>query len=307
MKRKSKVRIGRLLLVIVLTLGIVLIGGFTAYKFFKGDNNDMTNDNKPSEVEKPNKDNEQGDTPIDNSDEAKLRKEYYFIDANLDRYLAYLKANPTKSMEEVVRCVNANIDYEFYTNEVPSNLDDGYLLIVNKYNKLGSDYVPDLVEMDDKYNHNKGYRYMNPIAYEHFKEMVDAAALDNITLFNISAYRSYDTQNILYNNYVARDGKEAADTFSARAGYSEHQTGLASDINTSSSSAHFENSKEYAWLQENSYKYGFILRYPKDKEYITGYKYEPWHYRYVGEDVAKYIHETGITFEEYYAFFIKNK
>ena len=81
MKRKSKVRIGRLLLVIVLTLGIVLIGGFTAYKFFKGDNNDMTNDNKPSEVEKPNKDNEQGDTPIDNSDEAKLRKEYYFIDA----------------------------------------------------------------------------------------------------------------------------------------------------------------------------------------------------------------------------------
>ncbi len=307
MRRKSKVRIGRLLLVIVLTLGIVLIGGFTAYKFFKGDNNDMTDDNKPNEVEKPNKDNEQGDTPIDNSDEAKLRKEYYFIDANLDRYLAYLKENPTKSMEEVVRCVNANIDYAFYTHEVPSNLDDGYLLIVNKYNKLGSDYVPDLVEMDDKYNHNKGYRYMNPIAYEHFKEMVDAAALDNITLYNISAYRSYDTQKILYNNYVARDGKEAADTFSARAGYSEHQTGLASDINTSSSSAHFENSKEYSWLQENSYKYGFILRYPKDKEYITGYKYEPWHYRYVGEEVAKYIHETGITYEEYYAFFIKNK
>ncbi len=315
MSRKVKRKIKKFC-VILLLLVIVIIPIILAYKFFMGDDkvNPETNENNDKQVENNNSNNNNNDNntnvedePKEDSNITKLKQEYYFIDKNLDRYLNYLQNYPEKSMEEVVRCVNSNIDYAFYTNEIPSNLDDGYLLIVNKYHKLDSDYKPELVEMDDKYNHNKGYRYMNPVAYEHFKEMVDAAALDNITLFNVSAYRSYDTQNILYNNYVARDGKEAADTFSARAGYSEHQTGLASDINTSSSSAHFENSKEYAWLIANSYKYGFILRYPKDKEYITGYKYEPWHYRYVGKDVAKYIYENNITYEEYYAFFIENK
>ena len=100
--------------------------------------------------------------------------------------------------------------------------------------------------MNDKYNHNKGYRMMHPTAYEHFKEMVDAAKKDGIVLFNVSAYRSYDTQYDLYNEYVKNHGKEVADTFSARPGYSEHQTGLSTDINTSSSKANFENSKEYA-------------------------------------------------------------
>ena len=90
-----------------------------------------------------------------------------------------------------------------------------------------------------------------------------------------------------------------ADTYSARAGSSEHQTGLAVDINTASSRANFQNTKEYKWLINNSYKYGFIERYPKGKTNITGYKYEPWHYRYVGIEAASIIHEKGITFEEY--------
>ena len=250
------------IVLLIISVLIILVGILT-YIFFMGDDKNNTN-NEPI---KENIDNTEN-VPKEDDNVDKLKKEYYFIEKNLDRYLNYLKMHPEKDMTEIVRCVNANIDYEFYTNTVNSNTDDDILLIVNKYHKLSSNYVPKLVEMDDKYNHNKGYRMMHP------------------------------TKN---------HGKDAADTFSARPGYSEHQTGLTTDINTSSSKANFENSKEYAWLIKNSYKYGFILRYPKDKEYLTGYKYEPWHYRYVGKDVAKYIYENDITYEEYYAYFIDNK
>ena len=289
------------IVLLIISVLIILVGILT-YIFFMGDKK-MDNTNTNNEPTKEIIDNK----PKEENNVDKLKKENYFIAKNLDRYLNYLKMHPEKDMTEIIRCVNANIDYEFYTNTVNSNTDDDILLIVNKYHRLSSNYVPKLVEMDDKYNYNKGYRIMHPTAYEHFKEMVDAAKKDGIVLFNVSAYRSYDTQYDLYNEYVKNHGKEAADTFSARPGYSEHQTGLTTDINTSSSKANFENSKEYAWLIENSYKYGFILRYPKDKEYLTGYKYEPWHYRYVGKDVAKYIYENDITYEEYYAYFIDNK
>ena len=106
---------------------------------------------------------------------------------------------------------------------------------------------------------------------------------------------------------VRIDGVEAADTYSARPGFSEHQLGYSIDL-TNGESVPFEefhNTKEYEWLKDNAYKYGFILRYPKDKEYITGYIFEPWHIRYVGYDIAKYIYENNITYEEYYAYFIR--
>ena len=121
-----------------------------------------------------------------------------------------------------------------------------------------------------------------------------------------AAYRTdYKYQNTLYNNYVLRDGKEAADSYSARAGYSEHQTGLATDINKVDTS--FEKTEAFKWLINNAYKYGFILRYPKDKEEITGYNYEPWHYRYVGKEAAKTITQENLTFEEYYAYYVNSK
>ena len=136
--------------------------------------------------------------------------------------------------------------------------------------------------------------------------MVAAAKNDGISLWNVSGYRSYNTQQSLYNNYKARDGQTKADTYSARPGSSEHQTGLATDICTASSAAHFENTDKYKWLINNSYKYGFILRYPEGKTYITGYKFEPWHYRYVGVEAATYIHNNNITFEEYHAYFVSH-
>lgn len=133
-----------------------------------------------------------------------------------------------------------------------------------------------------------------------FEKMKSAAKKDGLTLYIASGFRSYARQKTIYNNYVSRDGRKAADTYSARAGYSEHQTGLAFDLNNVSSA--FDNTKEAKWLSSNCYKYGFILRYPKGKENETGYIYESWHFRYVGEELAKKLYNDGnwITLESYF-------
>ena len=105
-----------------------------------------------------------------------------------------------------------------------------------------------------------------------------------------------------------QDGKDEADTYSSRAGHSDHQTGLAIDVSDGDTPyTSFGETDEFRWMQDNAYLYGFILRFPEGKENITGYQYESWHYRYVGVDIATYIHENNITFEEYYEMFIANK
>lgn len=134
-------------------------------------------------------------------------------------------------------------------------------------------------------------------ASEQLKVMFNAAKLEGISLWVKSGYRSYIDQKIIYNGYVERDGKEAADTYSARPGHSEHQTGLAFDLNSTASS--FADTPEGKWIAENSYKYGFIIRYPEGKESITGYMYEPWHVRYLGVEKAKEVYESGLCLEEF--------
>lgn len=131
-----------------------------------------------------------------------------------------------------------------------------------------------------------------------FNEMKAAAKQDGISLWIVSGYRSWDRQNTLYTNYSKASGKAQADRFSARPGHSEHQTGLALDLNNASSS--FVGTKEAEWIANNCYKYGFIVRYGKDKEQYTGFKYEPWHVRYLGKDLAKKVYDSGKCLEEYY-------
>lgn len=123
------------------------------------------------------------------------------------------------------------------------------------------------------------------------------ALKDGAKLKIISGFRSYDYQEKIYNIYVKEFGEEKTNTFSAKPGHSEHQTGLAIDICEDSDK--FIGTKEDIWLQKNAYKFGFIIRYPKGKEEITGYKYEPWHLRYVGKRHAKIIFTKGLTLEEY--------
>lgn len=156
------------------------------------------------------------------------------------------------------------------------------ILIANKTYALPNDYNPG--KLSDE-------------VMKAFEEMKEAASKDKITLWIQSGYRSYKTQEELFNNYVKQSGKEKAETFSARPGHSEHQTGLAMDLNIVDSS--FEGTKEAIWIEKNAYKYGFIVRYPKGKESITGYKYEPWHVRYLGKDTAKKVYSSGLTLEEY--------
>lgn len=161
------------------------------------------------------------------------------------------------------------------------------ILIVNKVYALPSTYNPGI----------------NPTAQKAVNDMVAAAKSQGVTLSILSAYRSYSYQSTLYNNYVKRDGKAAADRYSARPGHSEHQTGLAFDFGGTTTKHNFESSyadtKEGKWLAANAQKYGFILRYPKGKEHITGYMFEPWHFRYVGSGEAPKIKSTGKTLEEY--------
>ena len=126
------------------------------------------------------------------------------------------------------------------------------------------------------------------------------AQKEGLNLYISSGFRSYERQRSIYNNYVNTDGVKKADTYSAKAGHSEHQSGLAFDLNTIDES--FANTKEGKWVSDNCYKYGLILRYPKGKENITGYMYESWHLRYVGKELAEKLYNNGkwITLEEYY-------
>lgn len=230
-----------------------------------------------------------------------LMYEDYYIHAYLERYLNYEQKTDYK---DIITDVNSNLDQAFYTVDYPVDLDKKYLILVNKYYKLSSDYVPEnLVTIASPYGKALP---LESTVYEQYKMMWHAANQEGLHLYICSPYRSYQTQNGLYNSYVTRDGKRAADTYSARPGYSEHQTGLAFDVITPTTNLDtFASSKEFTWLQEHAHEYGFILRYPRGKEYITGYIYEPWHYRYVGVEVATKIKETGLTYEEYYAYYVR--
>lgn len=130
-----------------------------------------------------------------------------------------------------------------------------------------------------------------------FNKMQAAAAKEGLNLYISSGFRSYSRQNTIYNNYVKADGQANADTYSARAGYSEHQTGLAFDLNTIDDS--FAFTAEGKWVAVHAQEYGFIIRYPADKVDITGYQYEPWHLRYLGVDTATKVYNSGLCLEEY--------
>ena len=228
-----------------------------------------------------------------------LTQQPHFRNTLLERYMKYSQLSPDLTATDIVTRVNIGLDNKWYYNVRMIQEPSATGVLVNKYNFLSSVYKPELVPMSTWYATYNAY--MHPEAYEWFVKMVDDARSEDLKLFCVSAYRSYSYQNSLYQRYVWRDGRDLADTYSARPGYSEHQTGLAVDINTASSSAHFENTPQYQWLSENSWKYGFILRYPEGKQHITGFIFEPWHYRYVGLETAKAIHESGLTYEEYLA------
>lgn len=201
-------------------------------------------------------------------------------------------------MEKVLYILILILSSNFYKDIHYTRIKD-YDYLVNKNNKLPSSYVPNDLELINT-NYALDNKYLRHEAKIHFEQMARNAKKEGYNIIAVSTYRDFNYQKKLYNNYVKNKGFYYADMASARAGHSEHQTGLSVDVaDLSYDYDNFENTKEFIWMKNNAYKYGFILRYPKAKFHITGFKYEPWHYRYVGIDTAKYIYENNITLEEY--------
>lgn len=235
-----------------------------------------------------------------------LAKEKYFIYENLDDYLAYMKANKDKSLTDVVAIINTHANNEWYSLDFQTDTSLNEELIVNKFYHLTEDYAPDdIVNVPIKYAYDNNR--LRQICLDAFKDMWNDAMDDGIKFIINSSYRDYNKQKQVYDDYKNWYGETKADAQAARPGYSEHQTGLALDVFSTDNqlTGTFKDSEGYKWLKNNAYKYGFIERYPEGKEYLTGYEFESWHWRYVGKKAAKIIHDENITYDEYYAYYIR--
>lgn len=201
--------------------------------------------------------------------------------------------------------------------ELPADIDTdptSLTVFVNKEYGLPKDYIPsDLVEPDIKFyfSYYDEKRTMRKDAAAALEKLVDAASEKDLEIVGVSGFRSYQRQKAIYNKNVRTIGQEQTDMYSAVPGYSEHQTGWAIDL--SCESVHYDldesfgETSEGKWLAKNCYKYGFIIRYPKGKESLTGYAYEPWHVRYVGVELATYLTENDMTLENYYNYTPSNQ
>ena len=183
---------------------------------------------------------------------------------------------------------------------------ESYAILVNKNSARPSDYEPsDLTRPDVKYAPGvaESRKQMRPAAARALEELFRAAEYDGIELLAISGYRSYWTQNDLYNRRLKETSLEYVSIYVAKPGQSEHQTGLAMDLGCTGYTdltERFAETPAYAWLSEHAHEYGFIIRYPKDGTDETGYAYEPWHIRYLG-DLAEDVYKSGLTLEAWYA------
>ncbi len=231
-------------------------------------------------------------------------EETYFLWKNMDRYLAYKEKNEAKNYTEIVGLVNVNRDRDYYTEVVDANVDLGDAVLVNKYYALKSDYDAGNIEEISLQYAFEGNRIKDYV-YDAYIDMWNAAKREGYHLIINSSYRDYESQKETYDDYKASRGVEYADQYAARPGHSEHQTGLSIDVASYPVNYDdFEDTEVYQWLLKNSYRYGFILRYPEGKEELTGYAFESWHYRYLGVDLAKKVHDSGLTYDEYYAFYL---
>jgi len=225
----------------------------------------------------------------------------HFLEENAQRYDAFQAANPSLTRDRVIALVNVNVDKEAFSDiqDVPDPND--IFVLVNKHFRLPSNWSPDdFVDVG-------GRHMMREEAAEHFMQMREAMREEGLTLNIVITYRSYTSQRNHFGNFVARFGQRGAEGGIARPGHSEHQTGLSLDVlhrghdGGYMMNMGFDNSKQYEWLVENAYNYGFILRYPREDRAHHGFVFEPWHWRYVGIPIATVMHnEETPTYEEFY-------
>ncbi len=172
------------------------------------------------------------------------------------------------------------------------------VLIANKTYALPQDFIP--TNPDQPVNADRSSTCLDKTLMNAWKIMLKDATAKGLNIYISSGYRSYNYQVNVYNRYVKSDGAAVADTYSSRPGNSEHQTGLCFDLNTIEDS--FQYTNEGKWINDNCYKYGFCIRFPKGKDSATGYQYESWHLRYVGVDLATKLYNNGdwLSLEEYF-------
>ena len=314
LKLKKKARKSFVLFVILLVAIIIGIDKYKEYKYKQTNEYKLTTVGYTLEeskfiIQKLNDENETYFvTNKKNNYIIDLLNEKYFLEKNLYEYIEYKVDNKKKSYYDIVAIVNVGANKDWYAPKSikETDLSKDNLMIVNKFNYLKEDYEPNeitSISLNYSYGNNKVSKDTN----DAYIEMAKAAKVDGIQLMANSTYRTYKRQDEIYKDFYYSKGISYADKYAARAGYSEHQTGFAIDIFTTgnSTTSNLEESDAFKWLSTNAHKYGFILRYPKGKEYLTGYNYESWHYRYLGIDIATKVYNEGITYDEYYAFYIE--
>ena len=283
MKRKYKLKMHRILIIVTVLL-LFLFGAMLAIEGLSNKEKNPPDDVPASEEPEEDPTEEPIDEPKDPVDEP--------------------VEDPTEEpMPEEPSTEKPNDHDDVIIVENPEAID----VLVNRINNLPDTYVPeDLVKITELPTilSNPEVNQLREPAYEALKSLFSAANEAGYDLYARSGYRSYKTQVSLYSSYVANHGQTAADTFSAKPGQSEHQTGLSMDITCEAMNFQLDDTfgatEEGKWVSENAHKYGFIIRYPKGKEDITGYMYEPWHIRYLGIELATDVYESGLTLEEFF-------
>ncbi len=250
------------------------------------------------------------EVPLEASATDAWNYEHYYTEDDEDYNDKYEKGISTPEPAGESELVTTPEPTPTATPDVPLEVETdpaNYRVLVNKEHALEEDYVPEqLVYPDIPFADYSFYekRKMDVYAAVWLEKLFAAAREDGISLAGVSGYRSYATQTAVYQNKVSSNGQAYADMYSARPGNSEHQTGYAIDVSGASVGyalyTSFGESMEGKWLAEHAHKYGYIIRYQEDKTEITGYAYEPWHIRFVGKKLAKYLHRHNLTMEEYY-------
>ncbi len=231
----------------------------------------------------------------------------YYMDKFFYKYLEYYESNSKLSFDKLIKIVNVGATRAWYEDISITDTSDKYRVLVNKFYSLPDDYDAGNIK---KFSATYAYGdvYAEETCYNAFIGMAKAAKADGVTLILTSGYRSHDSQKSVYEDMVSKRGATYADEHAARPGQSEHETGLALDILTYNGLLEtFKTTEAYAWLQRNAQDYGFIERYREGEEYLTGYSPESWHYRYVGVELAQKVKNEGITYEEYYAFYLADE
>ncbi len=310
-KRKLKKKPIIITLVIIITI-VLAITSFKLYKYYTSYEYKLGkigyNDNEINTLLKS--DQKVINKALTKYDEylIPLTHQKYFLWKNYKTYKEYInkKSAETNDIDykDIVTKVNVKRNYDYYTHTKKTDMKKEDAILVNKYYCLPEKYAPsDLVNVSNQYGF--GENKIREKVYEAFKKMFNAAKKEDITLIINSAYRNYDYQKKLYDEYKRTKGEEYADNYAARPDFSEHQSGLALDIITYGATAKtFDTTDAFKWLNKNAYKYGFILRYPKNKEDITGYSYESWHFRYLGKALSAKVKKSKLTYDEYYAYYL---